>query len=140
MLGSGGVIVIDEDTCIVGAVLRMTEFYRDESCGKCTPCREGTYWLVQLLERLEPARARRATSTCCNDICDNIAGKSFCPLGDAATSCIVSSIKLFRDEYLHHVRAHAAWSGLGEPPALARRQCAASVSRCNGASIRDGLI
>ena len=59
MLGSAGVIVLDEDTCIVGAVLRMTEFYRDESCGKCTPCREGTYWLVQLLERLEAGARQR---------------------------------------------------------------------------------
>ena len=56
----GGVIVLDEDTCIVGAVLRMTEFYRDESCGKCTPCREGTYWLVQLLERLEEGHGKES--------------------------------------------------------------------------------
>ena len=60
MLGSGGVVVLDEDTCIVGAVLRMTEFYRDESCGKCTPCREGTYWLVQLLERLEEGHGKES--------------------------------------------------------------------------------
>ena len=55
-----GVVVLDEDTCIVGAVLRMTEFYRDESCGKCTPCREGTYWLVQLLERLEEGHGKES--------------------------------------------------------------------------------
>jgi len=111
MLGSGGVIVLDEDTCIVGATLRMTEFYRDESCGKCTPCREGTYWLVQLLERLEHGEGRESDLDLLNDICDNIAGKSFCPLGDAATSSIVSSIKLFRDEYLHHVSAHTCLVG-----------------------------
>jgi NADH-quinone oxidoreductase subunit F len=113
MLGSGGVIALDEDTCIVGAVLRMTEFYRDESCGKCTPCREGTFWLVQLLERLEHGEGRADDLDLLNDICDNIAGKSFCPLGDAATSSIVSSIRLFREEYLHHVTAHGCLVGPG---------------------------
>jgi len=113
MLGSAGVVVLDEDTCIVGAVLRMTEFYRDESCGKCTPCREGTYWLVQLLERLEKGHGKESDIDLLDDICDNIAGKSFCPLGDAATSSIVSSIRLWRDEYIHHVRAHACLVGPG---------------------------
>ncbi|HKV86147.1 MAG TPA: NADH-quinone oxidoreductase subunit NuoF [Ktedonobacterales bacterium] len=111
MLGSGGVVVLDEDTCIVGAVLRMTEFYRDESCGKCTPCREGTYWLVQLLERLEEGHGKESDIPLLADICDNIFGKSFCPLGDAATSSIVSSIQLFRDEYLHHIHAHGCLVG-----------------------------
>jgi NADH-quinone oxidoreductase subunit F len=113
MLGSAGVVVLDEDTCIVGAALRMTEFYRDESCGKCTPCREGTYWLVQLLERLEDGRGKESDIDLLSDICDNIAGKSFCPLGDAATSSIVSSIRLWSDEYIHHVRAHACLVGPG---------------------------
>ena len=113
MLGSAGVVVLDEDTCIVGAVLRMTEFYRDESCGKCTPCREGTYWLVQLLERLEEGHGKESDIDLLNDICDNIAGKSFCPLGDAATSSIVSSIRLWRDEYIRHARAHACLVGPG---------------------------
>jgi NADH-quinone oxidoreductase subunit F len=103
MLGSGGVIVIDDQTCIVGAVLRMSEFYRDESCGKCTPCREGTFWLVQLLERLEAGEGKASDIDLLNDICDNMLGKVFCPLGDAATMCITSSIRLWRDEYLHHV-------------------------------------
>lgn len=103
MLGSGGVIVMDEDTCIVGAILRMTEFYRDESCGKCTPCREGTYWLTELLERLEHGHGKESDIGLLLDICDNISGKSFCPLGDAATSCITSGIKLFRDEFIYHV-------------------------------------
>ncbi len=113
MLGSGGVVVLDEDTCIVGAVLRMTEFYRDESCGKCTPCREGTYWLVQLLERLEAGHGQEKDVPLLLDICDNISGKSFCPLGDAATSSIVSSIKLFKDEYLYHIREGHCMVGPG---------------------------
>jgi len=113
MLGSGGVIVLDDQTCIVGATLRMSEFYRDESCGKCTPCREGTFWLVQLLERLEAGEGRESDIDLLLDICDNMFGKVFCPLGDAATSPIVSSIKLFRDEYIHHVREHACLVGPG---------------------------
>ena len=104
MLGSGGVVVMNEDTCIVDAVLRMTEFYRDESCGKCTPCREGTYWLTEILHRIERGDGREGDIDLLMDICDNISGKSFCPLGDAATSSITSSIKLFREEYEHHIR------------------------------------
>lgn len=103
MLGSGGVIVLNEDTCIVGAVARMTEFYRDESCGKCTPCREGTYWLTEILERLEHGQGREKDIDLLLDICSNISGRSFCPLGDAATSSITSSIKLFREEYEYHI-------------------------------------
>ena len=113
LLGSGGVVVLDEDTCIVAATLRMTEFYRDESCGKCTPCREGTYWMVELLERLEAGHGRESDLPLLLDICDNINGKSFCPLGDAATACITSSIGLFRDEYLHHARAGSCLVGPG---------------------------
>ncbi len=119
MLGAAGVIVLDEDTCIVGAVLRMTEFYRDESCGKCTPCREGTYWLVELLERLEHGGGRGSDIALLRDICDNISGKSFCPLGDAATSSIISSIKLFADEYLYHVTQGRCLVGEGARQAIA---------------------
>src|SRR5579859_3344755 len=113
MLGSGGIVVLDEDTCIVGAVLRMSEFYRDESCGKCTPCREGTFWLVQLLERLEAGHGKESDIALLDDICDNMLGKCFCPLGDAATMSISSSIKLFYDEYMHHITAHACLVGPG---------------------------
>jgi NADH-quinone oxidoreductase subunit F len=113
MLGSGGVIVISNNSCIVGAVLRMSEFYRDESCGKCTPCREGTYWLVEILERLEHGKGRESDIELLRDICDNIAGKSFCPLGDAATSCITSAIKLFRAEFEYHVREGHCMDGKG---------------------------
>ena len=102
-LGAAAVIVMDDQTCIVSAVARMVEFYRDESCGKCTPCREGTYWLVQLLDRLEEGHGRADDIALLNDICSNMAGRCFCPLGDAATSPIVSAIKLFRDEFIYHV-------------------------------------
>jgi NADH-quinone oxidoreductase subunit F len=104
MAGSGAVIILNEDTCIVDAILRMTEFYRDESCGKCTPCREGTYWLTEILERLEHGHGKTQDIDKLADICSNISGKSFCPLGDAATSSIVSGIKLFREEFEYHVK------------------------------------
>ena len=113
MLGSGGVVVINEDTCIVGAILRMAEFYRDESCGKCTPCREGTYWMTEILERLEHGHGKEKDVALLLDICDNISGKSFCPLGDAATSSITSGIRLFRDEFLYHVQHGHCMVGSG---------------------------
>lgn len=99
MLGSGAVIVMNEDVNVVEAILRMTEFYRDESCGKCTPCREGTYWMVEILERLVHGQGRPKDVELLLDICDNISGKSFCPLGDAATSSIRSGIKLFPEDF-----------------------------------------
>jgi len=113
MAGSGAVIILNEDTCIVDAILRMTEFYRDESCGKCTPCREGTYWLTEILERLEHGHGKMQDIDKLADICSNISGKSFCPLGDAATSSIVSGIKLFREEFEYHVTHGHCMAGKG---------------------------
>jgi NADH-quinone oxidoreductase subunit F len=113
MLGSGGVIVISDNTCIVGATLRIMEFYRDESCGKCTPCREGTYWMTEVLERLEHGHGRASDIDLLMDICDNVSGKSFCPLGDAATSALTSSIKLFRAEFAYHVEHGHCMVGKG---------------------------
>jgi NADH-quinone oxidoreductase subunit F len=102
--GSGGVIVLHDGTCIVAAVKRMSEFYREESCGKCTPCREGTYWLASILERLEQGHGKSGDIDLLLDICTNISGRSFCPLGDFATGSITSSIRLFREEYEYHIR------------------------------------
>ena len=104
MLGSGAVIVIGEGACIVQAVERLAEFYRHESCGKCIPCREGTDWLYQILHRIEQGQGREKDLDLLLDICDGIAGKSFCPLGDAALGPVQSSIEHFRDEYLFHIR------------------------------------
>ncbi len=118
MAGSGAVIVLNEDTCIVDAILRMTEFYRDESCGKCTPCREGTYWLTEILERLEHGHGKMQDIDKLADICSNISGRSFCPLGDAATSSIVSGIKLFREEFEYHVKNGCCMVGKGARHAI----------------------
>lgn len=103
MLGTKALQIFDETTCVVRAVLRWTEFYKHESCGKCTPCREGTWWLVQVLNRLEQGQGSEADLENLLDQCDNILGRSFCALGDGATSPITSSIEYFRDEYLAHL-------------------------------------
>jgi NADH-quinone oxidoreductase subunit F len=103
MLGTKALQIFDETTCVVRAVLRWTEFYKHESCGKCTPCREGTWWLVQILRDLETGVGTEADLEKLLDLCDNIMGRSFCALGDGATSPITSSIKYFRDEYIAHL-------------------------------------
>ena len=105
MLGTKALQMFDETTCIVRAVLRWTEFYKHESCGKCTPCREGTWWLVQVLKDLEAGRGSEADLDKLLDLCDNIMGRSFCALADGAASPIISSLKYFRQEYLDHLAA-----------------------------------
>ncbi len=102
MLGTKALQIFDETTCVVRSVLRWTEFYKHESCGKCTPCREGTWWLVQTLARLEKGQGTEADLETLLDQCDNILGRSFCALADGATSPITSSIEYFRDEYVAH--------------------------------------
>nr|WP_216658739.1 NADH-quinone oxidoreductase subunit NuoF [Nocardioides sp. zg-1230] len=103
MLGTRALQIFDETTCVVRAVLRWTEFYKHESCGKCTPCREGTWWLAQTLARLEKGEGSEDDLDLLLDQCDNILGRAFCALGDGATSPISSSIQYFRDEYLAHL-------------------------------------
>ncbi len=105
MLGTKALQIFDETTCIVRAVLRWTEFYKHESCGKCTPCREGTWWLVQVLKDLEAGKGSEADLDKLLDLCDNIMGRSFCALADGAASPIISSLKYFRQEYLDHLVA-----------------------------------
>jgi NADH-quinone oxidoreductase subunit F len=103
MLGTKALQIFDETTCVVRAVLRWTEFYKHESCGKCTPCREGTWWLVQALKNLENGEGTPADLDKLLDLCDNIMGRSFCALADGAASPIISSLKYFRQEYLDHL-------------------------------------
>jgi len=99
MLGSGAMIVIDDSVNIVETTLRLISFYMHESCGKCTPCREGTRWLYQIVERIMQNKGQLEYIEKMEDICDNMNMKAFCPLADACVSPVVSSIKYFRSDY-----------------------------------------
>jgi NADH-quinone oxidoreductase subunit F len=99
MLGTRALQIFDETTSVVRCVTRWTEFYAHESCGKCTPCREGTFWLKQVLRRLEAGRGTPQDIDLLLDTCDNILGRAFCALGDGATSPITSAIQYFREEF-----------------------------------------
>jgi NADH-quinone oxidoreductase subunit F len=100
MLGTTALMIFNETVSVPWAVMKWTEFYEHESCGKCTPCREGTYWLVGILQRMVAGKGTESDIETMLDICDNILGRSFCALGDGAVSPIVSGIKYFRDEFL----------------------------------------
>jgi NADH-quinone oxidoreductase subunit F len=99
MLGTRALQIFDETVSVVRAVSRWTDFYAGESCGKCTPCREGTFWLKQIMERLEHGQGTQDDIDKLLDICDSILFRAFCPLGDGATSCITSSVQYFREEF-----------------------------------------
>jgi NADH-quinone oxidoreductase subunit F len=123
MLGTRALQIFDETTCVVRATLRWMEFYEHESCGKCTPCREGTYWIVQVLDALERGEGSEGDLDKLLDICDNILGRAFCPFGDGAVSPVMSSIKYFRDEFIEHFKrggcpfdpaATTAWADGGQ--------------------------
>ena len=107
MLGTRALQIFDETTCVVRAVERWAEFYKHESCGKCTPCREGTYWLTLILQRLEAGQGTYADIDQLIATCDSILGRAFCALGDGATSSVTSSVQLFREEYEKHVELGA---------------------------------
>jgi NADH-quinone oxidoreductase subunit F len=104
MLGTRALQCFDQTTCVVRAVLRWTEFYAHESCGKCTPCREGTYWMVRILERVEKGEGTDEDLATLLDTCDNIFGRAFCALGDGAVAPIQSGIQFFREEFEAHAR------------------------------------
>jgi NADH-quinone oxidoreductase subunit F len=99
MLGTGTPMLFDETTSVVKAVTRWLEFYKHESCGKCTPCREGTYWITGVLERFEEGAGTAGEMDTLVDICGQIAGRSFCALGEAAATPYPSALKFFREEF-----------------------------------------
>jgi NADH-quinone oxidoreductase subunit F len=103
MLGSGGVIVIDDRCCMVQLGLRVAQFYMHESCGKCTPCREGVRWMVEILRRIEEGTASQGELDLLLSVCDRILGKCLCPLGDAAAMPVASYVAKFRAEYQRHI-------------------------------------
>ena len=99
MLGTKALQVFDETTSVVRTTLRWVEFYKHESCGKCTPCREGTWWLVQLLLQFEAGTAQEGDIEKMLDACDNIGGRSFCALADGAVAATTSAVHYFREEF-----------------------------------------
>lgn len=103
MLGSGAVIVMDETRCMVKSLLRLSYFYYEESCGQCTPCREGTGWLYRIVNRIEHGEGRPEDLDMLNSIADNIQGRTICALGDAAAMPVRAFLKHFHEEFEHHI-------------------------------------
>jgi NADH-quinone oxidoreductase subunit F len=104
MVGSGGCIFLNEHTCIVTFIWRTSVFYARESCGKCTPCREGTQWLVQILDRIRRGGGREGDIELLLEVCSQIDGRSFCGLGDAAAWPVVAAIRVFREEFEYFIK------------------------------------
>ena len=104
MLGSGGVIVMDETVCMVDALYNLLRFYAHESCGQCTPCRQGVAWMRKIVANIEGGTAREGDVDLLLDIADNIGGNTICPLGDAAVFPVRGFLKKFRDEFEEHIR------------------------------------
>ncbi|MHB1669562.1 MAG: NADH-quinone oxidoreductase subunit NuoF [Thiomonas sp.] len=103
MLGSGAVIVLNDTRCMVKSLMRLSYFYQHESCGQCTPCREGTGWLYRMVHRIEHGQGRPEDLDALNSVSDNIAGRTICALGDAAAMPVKSFTKYFRAEFEHHI-------------------------------------
>ena len=104
MLGSAGVIVMDDSTCMVKAARVLAKFYAEESCGQCSQCREGTEWLYRILSRIENGNGRTGELELMLDISANMKGKTICPLSDAAAMPIESYIQKFYDEFAAHIK------------------------------------
>jgi NADH-quinone oxidoreductase subunit F len=103
MLGSGAVIIMDDTRCMVKSLLRLSYFYFEESCGQCTPCREGTGWLWRVIHRIEHGEGRNEDLDLLNSVADNIQGRTICALGDAAAMPVRAFIKHYRDEFQYHI-------------------------------------
>jgi NADH-quinone oxidoreductase subunit F len=103
MLGSGAVIVMDDTRCMVKSLLRLAYFYYEESCGQCTPCREGTGWLYRIIHRIETGRGKPEDLDLLLNLADNIQGRTICALGDAAAMPVRAFVKQFRAEFEHHI-------------------------------------
>jgi NADH-quinone oxidoreductase subunit F len=113
MLGSGGVVVIDEDTCMVDVARRIMHFYAHESCGWCIPCREGTGWLRQMLDRFHEGAGRAEDIPLIGELAQNMLGKTFCPLGDAAAMPTISIVKKWAHEFEQHLSGKCPYRRAG---------------------------
>ena len=119
MLGSGGVTVMEQGTSMVWAALRLMEFFNHESCGKCTPCREGSSWIVQILQRIRAGRGRMQDLDTLSTICGNIGGRTVCAFGDAEIAPVLSTLQHWRDEYEDLIRqAEAEQPSKSEIPVM----------------------
>mgnify|MGYP003347827291 FL=1 len=103
MLGSGAVIVMDDSRCMVKSLQRLSYFYQHESCGQCTPCREGTGWLWRMVDRIENGQGRESDLDLLDNVAENIMGRTICALGDAAAMPVRGMLKHFRHEFEHHI-------------------------------------
>jgi NADH-quinone oxidoreductase subunit F len=103
MLGAGSVIVMDDSTCMVKALARLSHFYYEESCGQCTPCREGTGWLSRMVHRIEHGQGKAKDIDVLNDVASKIEGRTICALGDAAAMPVASFLKHFTEEFQYHI-------------------------------------
>ena len=104
MLGSGAVIVMDDTRCMVKSLQRLSAFYMHESCGQCTPCREGTGWLSRMVDRIETGQGRPSDMDLLDNVAENIMGRTICALGDAAAMPVRGMLKHFRPEFEHHIK------------------------------------
>lgn len=118
MLGAGSVIVMDDSTCMVKALERIAYFYYEESCGQCTPCREGTGWLYRVIKRIENGQGRQEDLDRLVDVAENINGNTICALGDAAAAPVISFIKHFREEFQYHIDYGCCMTDHHEPTGL----------------------
>jgi NADH-quinone oxidoreductase subunit F len=114
MLGSGGMVVIDEDTCMVDMARRIMHFYAHESCGWCIPCREGTSWLEKMLNRFHAGLGRPEDIDMIGELSKNMLGRTFCPLGDAAAMPTISIVEKFRSEFEDHLQGRCAYNKAAE--------------------------
>ncbi len=120
MLGSAGTIVMDDSTCMVWMAMKLTFFYKHESCGKCSPCREGTGWMLRILERIEAGHGTEKDLDVLWNVTESIGGKTLCPFGDAAIAPPQSTLQKFREEYEYHVREKRCWKSVAATFAAAR--------------------
>jgi NADH-quinone oxidoreductase subunit F len=128
MLGSAGTIVMDDSTCMVWMAKNLIYFYKHESCGKCSPCREGTGWMLRLLERIEAGEAEEKELDLLWKITDSISGKTVCPFGDAAIAPPQSTLQKFREEFEYHVREKRCWKSVAPTFEEAKAKMTKAVS------------
>lgn len=119
MLGAGSVIVMDDTTCMVKVLARISHFYFEESCGQCTPCREGTGWLARAVHRIEHGKGKQSDLDMLHDISKRIEGHTICALGDAAAMPVASFIKNFREEFQYHIDHKRCMVGLSTQQRMA---------------------